>query len=171
MIKMKPKSYYGGFLFAQLSTNLLWLVFCLLKIKFNYRLKIMSVNSIKNIVPVENPDLQHIARNNSSVPDFKSLLHDFVEQHKAVNTKKAVELPHETIMNSTNYSSYNQLKVNHIDRKTANSMLVDKIVNSSPEDDRQAKIELAKNRIASGFYFRDDIIQDTAGKIVDSMIR
>lgn len=131
----------------------------------------MSVNNIKNIVPLENQDPQQKIRTNSNNSDFRSLLHDFVEQNKSVSPIKTVEQPHETIINSANYSSYNQLKVNHIDRQTANSLLVDKIVNGSTEDDRQAKIELAKSRITSGFYFRDDVIQETAGKIIDSLIR
>ena len=38
----------------------------------------------------------------------------------------------------------------------------------SPSDDQKLRIENAKQRIASGFYFQDDVLEQTAGKILDS---
>lgn len=132
----------------------------------------MSIDKVNNINPADKQDsLQSKIRQNSDNSDFMSMLHEFVQQNKTVHTEKIPEKPYENIQNVNNYSSYNQLKVNHLDHKTANSLLVKKILDENSDEDRQSKIENAKKRIDSGFYFREDIIQETAGKIIDSMLK
>lgn len=132
----------------------------------------MSIDNIKNIRSADNQEtVQNKVKNSSDPNEFINLLHDFVEQNKTVNGMDRSEKSFERIQNSANYSSYNQLKVNHIDRQTANSQLVEKIVNGSSDEERLAKLEQVKNRLAAGFYLRDDIIDETAGKIVDSLIK
>jgi len=132
----------------------------------------VSIDNIKNIRSADNQEtVQNKVKNSSDPNEFINLLHDFVEQNKTVNGMDRSEKSFERIQNSANYSSYNQLKVNHIDRQTANSQLVEKIVNGSSDEERLAKLEQVKNRLAAGFYLRDDIIDETAGKIVDSLIK
>ena len=38
----------------------------------------------------------------------------------------------------------------------------------SSSEDLQARIEIARQRVASGFYFQDDVLEQVAGKILDS---
>jgi hypothetical protein len=38
----------------------------------------------------------------------------------------------------------------------------------APSEDLQLRIETARQRISSGFYFQDDVLEQVAGKILDS---
>ena len=128
----------------------------------------MSVNKISNTEQSQNSNIPENAPNKKLNNDFKNLLSEFIEESN--NFPRTASLRNkklETILNHENYSSFNKLKINHLNDGNKKSGQILNALNSN-NIDRQEKLKQVKERLAEGFYQRDDVIRETAGKILDT---
>lgn len=124
----------------------------------------MNVKNIKNIDSGLN---SKILSNNKSDNKFSDLLKDYLDK-TTLETSSKPKHKDIVIEKNNSFEAYNDLKINHLNPKKKNSILVETIL-AQGEIDREEKINLAKERIKSGFYLKDDIINQTSGKILDSL--
>ncbi len=117
---------------------------------------------------------------------FKDLLKSYIDKTRSINKSKSAEpkltsnieeptLDKRLQSNNEAYNSFNDLKVNNVNDTNQNSALITEILNkenssSEIEHYRKLKLEEIKNKVNSGFYQTDDIIEQTAGKIIDSTV-
>ena len=128
--------------------------------------------SIKKIINTENKIQSDNQIKNGSVSgkeSFKEILEQFVTctKKKSESQKKLPDSVNIISINDT-YNSFNALKINHLNGNVKNSSLVENAM-SVVDGDRTEKLKLVRERIKEGFYLRDDVINDTAGKILDSL--
>ena len=138
----------------------------LLKYTVNYNLiatLIMNVKKIANITGAENTASGNKTEKNEQ---FKKLLEEFLNSEKAVNTKPLKSTDLEKLGNGSSYNVFSRIKVNHINNSGINSRLIDSILNRN-EDSEADKLSEVKEKLKNGFYLKDDIIEETAGKILD----
>lgn len=128
----------------------------------------MSVDKIKHTGAI-NQNGNGTKKSADGSDEFKKLLENYIEATKIHNpdgnkNKNAIL---ENTLNHDAYNSFNKLKINHID-SNENSAIVRQILSEKSEI-RADKLNKIKQRLEEGFYKRDDIIQVTAGKVLDSL--
>jgi len=143
----------------------------------------MNIDKTQNIDAVTNETTDNQAKKDSiSDKAFKDLLRNYIDKTNSLTTEvkqsknsKTAAIENKLQSNNEVYNSFNDLKINYINDKELNSSLITEILNkenSIPEieNSRKLKLEEIKNRVNSGFYQTDNIIEQTAGKIIDSTI-
>lgn len=123
-------------------------------------MKVIKSEHITNTQPLNRDRIE-----NRDSRKFLDILSDYMD--------KRVDLPAEenksdqkVTLNS--YNGFSDLKINHIEGDEKNSYIVKSIINKD-EIERREKLELIRKRLDKGFYSRDDIIMETAGKILDEV--
>ena len=152
--------------------------------------KIMNVNKMQNIDPSLNKVSGEQNKTTSVSSDksiidgtkeggFKDLLKSYIDKTSTIvpanNTSKSNITLEKKLQNDNEvYNSFNDLKINYINNKELNSALISEILKQEDvevvENTRKLKLEEIKNKVNSGFYQTDDIVEQTAGRIIDSTI-
>ena len=149
----------------------------------------MSIDKTQNIDSVKNDNItdKKLLKSSSIENEaFKDLLKNYINKTSSINrnnnagaklTSNIKEPTLEKKLQSDNeaYNSFNDLKVNNVNDTDLNSTLITEILKkensvSEIEHSRKLKLEEIKNKVNSGFYQTDDIIKQTAGKIIDSTV-
>ena len=150
----------------------------------------MNVNKTQNIDPSlnkvsgEQNKTTSISSDKSIIDgtkegEFKDLLKSYIDKTsnlKPVNNSSKPKISLEKKIQDDNevYNSFNDLKINYINNKELNSALISEILKQEDaevvENSRRLKLEDIKNKVNSGFYQTDDIVEQTAGRIIDSTI-
>ncbi|PID26986.1 MAG: hypothetical protein CR982_07350 [Candidatus Cloacimonadota bacterium] len=114
----------------------------------------------------ENLKTEKISKVNSSDKHFVDMLKDFMKRSSNVTSCETPSENQKVTLDSMD--GYSQLKINHLKGDEKERYMVNSILNRDSQA-RVDKIEMVKKRMETGFYSRDDVILETAGKILDEV--
>ncbi len=122
----------------------------------------MKIIKAEHIV---NQKSENHTRRSGSDKQFVDMLSQFMKEREAINGSSATN---SSKIELESYNGYSELKINHLKGDDKDSYMVKSILQADDQN-RLDRIELVKKRLESGFYSRDDIILETAGKILDEV--
>ncbi len=129
-----------------------------------------KIDKIQNIQAKQN---ESKIANKENSEDFKKLLDQYIAESRELKGSSLPKGNTSPLVNKNSfYSSFNKLKVNHLDKSNENSTLVQKLLAQEKEgSSSKIKLEEIKQRLNDGFYLKEDVIEDLSGVIMDSFLR
>ncbi|MBN1970320.1 MAG: hypothetical protein JXR48_15955 [Candidatus Delongbacteria bacterium] len=92
---------------------------------------------------------------------FKELLNGYIselKEERIINSESNL-VNKVNLFESDNFNVFNLLKINHLEDRNENEIIVD----------RKAKLENVRKRVNEGYYNNDSVLYETAGNILDEL--